>query len=99
MVDGFIWKFSFEDDFLYIYSSLHTINNNIFENSAPRTWKQPNWVVQIEHVLECYNLIVEEEDDPRNVDKAESEGHREVNGPKPEIQDITKPLNTKKVNI
>ena len=99
MVDGFILTFSFEDDFPYIDLALQTVTKKIFENATPFTWKQPNWAAQIENELECCNLIVEEEEDPRNIDITESEGYREVTRPEPEILDITNPLKTKKAII
>lgn len=49
--------------------------------------------------MECYNITTEEEEDPRKIDIAKSEGHREVNGPKIEMPNLTKPLKTKNVNI
>lgn len=99
MVNGFILTFNFEDDFPYIDFSLQIVKKNIFENVTPLTWQQPNWAAHIENVLECYNLIADEEEDPRKIDIAESKGYNEVNGLEIEILDITKPHKTKKVNI
>jgi len=48
---------------------------------------------------EFYNLIVEEDEDPRNIDIKESEEHWKVNGPEIKMSDIIKPLKTRKVNI
>lgn len=49
--------------------------------------------------MECYNLTVEEDEDPHNIDIEESKCHREVNWPEIEMLDIMKPLKMKKVNI
>ncbi len=49
--------------------------------------------------MECYNLAVQDEEDPRNIDIAESEGYHEVKGPELELADMTKTVKTKKVNI
>ena len=98
MIDGFVLTFSFEDDCPYIDSTLQIVKKNIFENEIPLTW-QPDWVVQLQNVLECYNITAEEDEDPCNIDIEEFEGYRKVNGPKIEMPDITKPLKTKKVNI
>lgn len=68
MVDGFILTFIFEDDYPYIDLALQTVKKKIFENVTPLTWKQVDWVAQIENVLECYNLTTEEEEDPCNID-------------------------------
>ncbi len=43
---------------------------------------QPYWSTQLHHGLENYNMTVEEDDeDPRNINIPEAEGHREVEGP------------------
>ena len=50
--------------------------------------------------MECYKLVEEgEENEPHNTNIPESEGSREVQGPKFEIPEITNKLKTKKVNI
>lgn len=41
----------------------------------------------------------EEEEDPRNINVPETEGQREVKGPKSENLDILEPLKTRQVNI
>eukprot|EP00253_Pinus_taeda_P035509 PITA_35509 len=55
---------------------------------------------QLCHALECYNVTTEEEDeDPRNINILEIEGHHEVEGPQIGNPDITTPLKTRQVNI
>lgn len=40
------------------------------------------WTTQLWHMLECYNVTAEEEEeDLMNVNIPETEGHREVEGP------------------
>ena len=99
MVDGLILTFNFKENFPYIDLALQTVKKRIFENVTPVVWKKSNWVAQIENALECYKLTADEEEDPRNIDIAESTRYHEVNGSEIEIPNITKPLNTKKVNI
>ena len=54
---------------------------------------QPDWSTQLCHALECYNITVEVEDeDPRNINIPEAEGHCEVEGPQIENPNITAPL-------
>ena len=63
---------------------------------------QPEWAIQLEEVLECYNFALEPEDedeDPRNINILESEGTRDVDGPKLQIPAITEPIKIKKINI
>lgn len=63
-------------------------------------WIQPDWSTQLRHALECYNVTAEEEDeDPRNINIPEAEGHREVEGPQIDNPNITAPLKTKQVSI
>ena len=60
---------------------------------------QPEWAIQLEDALECYNFEVEPEDedeDPRNTNIPESEGTHDVEGPQLEIPVITKPIKIKK---
>lgn len=47
-------------------------------------------------MLECYNVKAKEEDeDPRNINIPETEGHHKVEGPQLENLDITEPLKTR----
>jgi len=71
LVEGFRITFNFEDDFPCIESTLHTIRDTIFGNATSLTWQQPDWITQLEHALECYNIIIEEDEDLRNIDIAE----------------------------
>ena len=48
-----------------------------------------DWAAQLETALECYNLAVDEDDEPRNINIPESKGSREVQGPELEIPEIT----------
>jgi len=42
----------------------------------------PNWSTHLNNALECYNETIEEDDeDPRNINILEAEGHYEVEGP------------------
>ena len=66
MVDGFIMTFRFEDDCPHIYASLQIVKKNNFEKEVPVIWK-PNWDTQLHNVMECHNITVEEEQDPRNI--------------------------------
>jgi hypothetical protein len=47
----------------------------------------------------CYNINVDEDDDPRNVNITEIEGHRDIEGPRVELPFIGQPIKIKKVNI
>ena len=54
----------------------------------------------MESVMECYHFTADVEDeDPRNVNIAESEGLHDVQGATLEIPEITEKVKIKKVNI
>ena len=93
--------FSFEDEFDNIDEVLQEVKATIFRiPQDPLGLTQPEHATQLSHVLECYNVIVEEEDkDPWKINILEIEGHCEVQGPHIENPDITSPLKMKQVNI
>ncbi len=74
MVEGFILTFSFEDDFPIIDTTLHIINNKIFDDGILHVCQQLDWALRMEHALECYNIAIEENDYPSNIDILEFEG-------------------------
>lgn len=93
--------FSFEDGFECIVEALQEIKAAIFRMpEEPLTWVQPNWSTQLCHVLECYNVTIEEgEEGPRNIIIPESEGQHEVAGPKTEVPDISNPLKLSRLTL
>lgn len=98
---GFMMTFSFEDGFESIDEALQEVKTTIFRiPQDPLDPIQPDCTTQLSHTLECYNVIVEEEDeDPRKVNIPETEGHRGVEGPQLENLDITEPLKPRQGNI
>ena len=60
---------------------------------------QPDWNEQEANAVECYNLAIDEDDDPRNIKIPESEGQCKVHGPAFEAPKVTQPLKTRTVNI
>ena len=51
------------------------------------------------YAVECYNLAIDEDDDPHNINIPELEGHCEVHGPAVKAPEVTQPLKTRQVNI
>ena len=82
--------FSFEDGFERIDEALQEVKAMIFRIlQDPMELVKPDWSTQLHHVLECYNVTIEEEDeDPRKITIPEIEGHREVQGSQIENLDI-----------
>jgi hypothetical protein len=50
-------------------------------------------------VTGCYNIISDEDDDPRNVKILETKGQQDIEGPGIELPFVGKPIKIKKVNI
>lgn len=75
--------FSFEDEWGSIDEALQEVKATIFR--IPQELVESilsKWATQLSCELECYNVIVEEEDDDlQKINILEMEGHREVQGP------------------
>lgn len=99
--EGFLMTFSFEDAFKRIDEVLQEVKVMIFRIlQDPLVLVLPDWSAQLRHALECYNVTTKgEDDDLRNINILEAEGHRKVKGPQIENLDITTPLKTRQVNI
>jgi len=93
--------FNFEDGFESIDEALQEVKAAIFRiPQDPLELIQPDWSTQLRHALECYNMTAKGEDeDPRNINIPEVEGHREVEGLQIENPYITMPLKTNQINI
>jgi len=87
--------FSFEDGFESIDEALQEVKTTIFRiPQDPLDLVQVDWTTQLSHMLECYTVIVEEEDeDPKKINILETEG------PQLENPDIIEPLKTRQLNF
>ena len=81
MTDGFKLTFGFESEYPKIDDALGMIRTKVFEDGPLPLDSHPDWVAQLENVLECYNLATDEEEEPCNVNILESEGSHDVQGP------------------
>ena len=75
MIDSFELTFSFATEYSSINQALDIIKTKIFEDCTLSVHTQPEWAIQLEDALECYNFVVEPEDedeDPRNINIPES---------------------------
>jgi hypothetical protein len=61
--------------------------------------QEDEWTAPLQKLQGCYNINVDEDDDPRNVNIVEMEGHRDIEGPGVELPFIGKMIKIKKVNI
>ena len=90
--------FSINEDFPALDAAIRLIHTKVFDDKEIVEY-QPDWKEQEANAVECYNLTIDEDDDPRNINIPESEGHCEVHGPAVESPEVTRPLKTRKVNI
>ena len=81
--------------------ALQIIRQKVFEevHNPPLDQEKDEWIVPLQQLQECYNINVDEDDDPRDVNIAETEGHRDIEGPWIELPFIGHPIKIKKVNI
>jgi hypothetical protein len=57
------------------------------------------WNAPLQQLHDCYNIKADEDDDPRDVNIVETEGHRDIEGPGIELPLVGQPVKIKKVNI
>ena len=100
MIDNFLLTFAFESKYPSVDQALDVIKIKIFEDCTLPVHTQPEWAIQLEDALECYNFEAEPVDeDPRNINIPDSEGTRDVDGPKLQIPAITEPIKIKQIDI
>jgi hypothetical protein len=61
--------------------------------------EEDEWTAPLHKLQGCYNINVDEDDDPRNVNMVENEGHRDIEETRVELPFIGQPIKIKKVNI
>ena len=77
LIDSFLLTFTFESECPSVDKALDVIKIKIFEDYSLSVHTQPEWAIQLEDALECYNFASEpeeEDEDPRNINIQESEG-------------------------
>ena len=79
-------------------AAIRLIHTKVFDDNEIAQY-QPDWKEQEANAVECYNLAIDEDDDPHNINIPELEGHYEVHGPIVEAPEVTQPLKTRTVNI
>jgi hypothetical protein len=61
--------------------------------------EEDEWTAPLQKLQGFYNINVDEDDDPRNVNIAEYEGQRDIEGPGVELHFIRQSIKINKVNI
>jgi hypothetical protein len=68
-------------------------------HNFPFSQEEYEWIAPLQKLQGCYNINDDEDDDPRDVNIAETEGQRDIEGLGIELPFIGQPIKIKKVNI
>ena len=76
MNQNFITTFLFEIQYPTVYQALQNMRPKVFEEAPnlPLTKEGDEWIVPLQQLHDCYNINVDEDDDPRDVNILETEG-------------------------
>jgi hypothetical protein len=101
MTQNFIDTFLFEIQYPTVNQDLQTMRQKVFEEAPnlPFTQEGDESTAPLQQLHDCYNINIGEDDDSRDVNIAETEGHRDIEGPGIELPFIGQPIKIKKVNI
>ncbi len=67
LADSFVLTFSIDDVFPTLDVAIRLIRTKVFDDEEVIQY-QPDWEEKEANVVECYNLAIDDEDDPRNID-------------------------------
>ena len=98
LVDSFVLTFSTNEVCPALDAAIRLIHTKVFDDQEVVEYR-PDWKAQEAHAVEYYNLAIDEDADPRNIDIPGLEGHCDVHGPVVEAPEVTQPLKTRTVNI
>jgi hypothetical protein len=101
MTQNFIATFLFESQYPTVDQALQIVRQKVFEEAPnpPLDQEEDEWTVPLQRLQGCYNINVDEDDDPRDVNISETEGQRDIEGPGIELPFVGQPIKIKKVNI
>ena len=83
MTQNFVTSFLFESQFPLVYQELQIFKQKLFEEAYSLLLEQEKgeWNAPLQKLQGCYNINADEDDDPRKVNIAETEGQIYVEGP------------------
>jgi hypothetical protein len=101
MTQNFVATFLFESQYPTVDQDLQVVRQKVFEEAPnlPLEQEEDEWTAPLQKLQGCYNINVDEDDDPRNVNITKTEGQRDIEGPGVELPFIGQPIKIKKVNI
>jgi hypothetical protein len=100
MTQNFIDTFLFES-YPTVDQDLQIIRQKVFEevHNPPLDQEKDEWTAPLQQLQGCYNINVDEDDDPRDVNILETKGQRDIEGIEIELHFVGHPIKIKKVNI
>jgi hypothetical protein len=83
MTQNFVNTFLFEIQYPSVDQELQVVRKKVFEEASnlPFEKEEDEWTMPLHKLQGCYNINVDEDDDPRKVNITETEGQRDVEGP------------------
>jgi hypothetical protein len=80
MTQKFVTTFLFESQYPLVDQVLQIVRQRVFEEaySSPLKQEKDEWNVPLQKLQGYYNINADEDDDPRKVNIAETEGQRDV---------------------
>jgi hypothetical protein len=72
MTQNFVAVFLFESQYPTVDQALHIVRQKVFEEAPnlPFEPEEGEWIVPLHQLHDCYNINVDEDDDPRDVNIA-----------------------------
>jgi hypothetical protein len=80
---------------------LHIIRQKVFKEASnlPLEQEEDKWTGPLQKLQGCYNINIDEDDDPRKMNITETEVQRDVEGPRVELPFIGQPIKINKFNV
>ena len=87
MTQNFVTTFLFDSQYPSVDQALQIVRQKVLKEASipPLEQAKDEWTSPLQKLQGCYNINVDEDDDPRKVNIAETEGQRDVEGPGVEL--------------
>jgi hypothetical protein len=101
MAQDFVTTFLFESQYPLVDQALHILKQKVFEEASilPMAQEEDEWTAPLQKLQGCFNINVNEDDDLRKVNIAETKGQIYVEEQGVELPFIGQPIKIKKFNI